>query len=349
MIMNGAVLYKTNDPLIIEELETPKLQRGQVLVKILFSGICRAQINEIKAHKGPDDYLPHTLGHEASGMVTEVGPDVTKVKQGDYVILSWIKGNGIDVPSCVYIKHNDKKRINSGAVTTFNQYSVVSENRLVKAPKELDPEIAALFGCAIPTGVGIIKNELKAKKGESLAIFGLGGIGSCLLLGAVAEKIFPIIAIDINKQKLDLAKKNGATHIINSNEEDVIFKIKEITENKGVDYSVDCSGNIVAIETAFEIIKDNGTAIIAGNPAQGEKIKITPFDIIKGKKIFGSWGGATNPDRDIPIYINDYLNGKLRVDKLITKTFPLNDINNAISSLDNGEIIRSILKMGNAH
>ncbi len=348
MIMKGVVLYKTNGPLVVEELEIPSLQDGQVLVKILFSGVCRAQINEIKAHKGPDKYLPHTLGHEASGIVEETGPGVKKVKKGDYVVLTWIKGEGIDAPSCTYTTHKDKKKINSGAITTFNQYSVISENRIVKIPKEVPPDIAALFGCAVPTGVGIVKNELKAKKGESLAIFGIGGIGSCVLLGAVSAGVSPIIAVDINSDKLEFAKENGATHTVNPKEmdiKDVVAKIKEITNNEGVDYSVDCAGIPLMIEAAFDAIKDTGTTIIAGNPAYGEKIRITPFDLIKGKKIFGSWGGSVKPDKDIPLFIQDYLSGKLKVDKLITKTYSLDKINDAIKSLGKGKVIRALIKM----
>ena len=161
MKTKAAVLYETNKPLVIEEVEIPKLKDGQVLVKVLFSGVCGSQLNEIKGLKGEDKYLPHLLGHEGSGIVEEVGSKVTKVKKGDYVVLCWIKGSGLDAPSCQYTKDNIK--INSGAITTFNQYSIISENRLFKIPKEVPPYVAALLGCAIPTGAGIIKNEIRKK------------------------------------------------------------------------------------------------------------------------------------------------------------------------------------------
>jgi S-(hydroxymethyl)glutathione dehydrogenase/alcohol dehydrogenase len=345
MKMKAAVLHKTNDPLIIEELETPELERGQVLVKVIVSGVCRSQINEIKAHKGPDKYLPHTLGHEAAGFVEETGPGVTKVKKGDYVVLTWIKGDGLEAKGCIYTRVKDGLKINSGQVTTFSQYTVASENRLVKMPENIPPEIVALFGCVIPTGVGIVKNELKVKKGESIAIFGVGGIGSCVLLGAVAEGANPIIAVDVNPEKLRLAKENGATHTINPVQEDAVAKIKEITGAKGADYAVDASGKIQVIEAAFECINDKGIMIIAGNPAQGEKIHITPFDLIKGKRIMGSWGGATHPDRDIPIFLKDYLEGKLKIERLKRQSYSLNQINDAIRELEQGEVIRVLVWM----
>lgn len=344
MKVKCAVLYETGEKLNIEHLEIPKLKNGQVLVKILYSGVCRSQLNEIKAHKGPDKHLPHTLGHEASGIIQEIGEGVTKVVPGDYVILTWIKGEGMDVPFTSYQNENGET-INSGAITTFNEMSVISENRVIKAPIELPPELAPLFGCAIPTGVGIIFNQLKVKRGDSIAIFGIGGIGASALLGAVAANASIIIAIDINEKKLEFAKNNGATHVINPNNEDLVTKIKEITNNNGTDYAIDCSGIPKIIEIAFEIISDKGTMIIAGNPAQGEKIQITPFDLIKGKKIFGSWGGSTNPDKDIPFYIDLYFQKKLKINDSMIKIFPLEQINDALSSLDRGDVIRALIRM----
>ncbi len=346
-IMKAAVLCETNQPLQVQELEVPPLNPGQVLVKIFYAGLCRSQLNEISAHKGPDKYLPHTLGHEASGIVEDVGHNVTKVKPGDYVVLSWIKGEGMDVSNCQYKRVSDGIRINSGPITVFNQYSIVSENRVVKIPSTVPPKIATLLGCAAPTGLGIIKNELKVQEGQTIAIFGMGGIGSAVLLGATNSKLSKIIAIDVNDKKLELALEIGATHIINSSREDVIEKINLITNSELVDFSVDCIGIPKVTETAFEIIKDKGTTIIVGNAKKDEKISLTPFDFIKGKKLFGSWGGATKPDQDLPHYIQQYLQGDLPLEKLITETYPLEQINNAISDLKEGKVIRALIKISN--
>lgn len=365
MKTKAAVLYEIDKPLVIEELELPPLKEGQVLVKILFSGICHSQINEIKGLKGEDKYLPHLLGHEGSGIVEEVGEGVTKVKKGDYVVLSWIKGEGLNNPSSQYLK--DDLIINSGAITTFNQLSVISENRIFKIPHEVPPKVAALLGCAIPTGAGIIKNELKLRRDEnessenesnengsneseeskSIAIFGIGGIGLSALLYAASLNCKKIIAVDINEKKLEFAKELGATKVINPVQEDPIEQIKELTAGKGVDYSVESSGVRKVMETAFSAINDQGTTIIAGNLKFGEKIAIDPFDLIKGKKIFGTWGGKTKPDEDIVYYAERYLQGELKLEKLISKVYPLDEINEAVKDLEEGKVIRALIDCQN--
>ena len=157
MKTTAAILYQLNSPLQIEENEIPHLQEGQVLVKILFSGLCRSQLNEIKGFKGPDKFLPHLLGHEGSGIVQELGPKVRKVKKGDYVVLSWIKGKGREVPSTQYQKGNTT--INSGAIATFIQYAVVSENRVTVIPKTIEPDVASVLGCAVQIGAGIVEYQ----------------------------------------------------------------------------------------------------------------------------------------------------------------------------------------------
>jgi S-(hydroxymethyl)glutathione dehydrogenase/alcohol dehydrogenase len=341
MKTRAAVLEKIGEPLCIQELEIPELQSGQVLVKILYSGICHSQINEIEGRKGEDKYLPHLLGHEGSGIVEKIGQKVNKVKPGDYVVLSWIKGVGEDVFGCVY----DNGRVNAGAITTFNTYAVISENRVFKIPTSVPPDVAALLGCAVPTGAGIIKNELHMKKEHSLAIFGIGGIGVSALIYACsigAEKIF---AVDINEYKLTFARTIGATHIINCLEEDAIKKIKECTNGIGVDFALECSGAKIAMEAAIASVKNTGTAIIAGNLKQGEKIAIDPFELIKGKNIRGTWGGATNPDEDILFYANKYLEDVFPIHRLVTQVYSLEKINDALQALKQGRVIRTLIKM----
>ncbi len=342
MKTRAAILEKLNAPLVLKEVEMPALKRGQVLAKILCTGICRAQYNEIIGLKGPDKFLPHMLGHEASATVVKVGTGVKKVKKGDYVILSWIKGSGLDAFKTEYKK--DGQIINAGGVTTFSTYTIVSENRVTKISRKIPPDIAAVIGCAIATGGGIVGNTLNAQKGSSLAVFGVGGIGLSAILVAKQRGCGKIIAIDISETKLKFAKRLGATHCIKATTKDVLKEIKKIAPD-GVDHAIDASGSKTAMETAFEAINYHGTLVIAGNLAKGEKIAIHPFELIKGKKIRGTWGGETVPDRDFPKYVSAYLSKKLPIEKLITHRFTLDDINRAFSLLKEGDAGRIILDL----
>ncbi len=225
--MKAAILVKQNKPLVVTQLDIPKeLKYGQVLVKVLYSTICGAQINEFLGTKGPDKFLPHLLGHEGSGIVDECGPGVTTVKNGDKVVLHWRKGNGIQSETPKY--GSKGKEINAGWVTTFNEYAVVSENRVTAIPEDSDMKTAPLYGCAITTAFGILQNEAHVKSGESMLIFGVGGVGSALILASKLISAYPIVAIDIHDSKLKKAMNFGATHIINSEKDDVSAKIKNM-------------------------------------------------------------------------------------------------------------------------
>lgn len=343
MKIRAAVLYEQLKPLKIEDIETPALGQGQVLVKILYGGICQTQLNEFKGIKGPDRFLPHLLGHEASGVVEETGPGVSKVGPGDYVVLSWIKGPGLEASSSQYLLGD--KKINSGAITTFSTFSVVSENRITKIPEKLPADVAALLGCAVPTGAGMVKNTLRAEPGSSIAVFGLGGVGLSAVLYASAVGCGKVIGVDVNGQKLELASKLGATHVINSSNDAVLEKLKELTGGAGVDYAIESSGVKGVMELAFEAIKPGGTAVIAGNIRKGDKICLDPYGLISGKKIFGTWGGETRPEKDIPFYAEQYLAGKLKLDKLITHVYTLDQVNESFSELEKGNVGRALIKL----
>ncbi len=343
MKTKAAILWETNKPLVIDEVEIPALKRGQVLVKVLYSGICRAQYNEMIALKGPDKFLPHLLGHEASGIIVDVGPGIGKVKKNDYVCLSWIKGQGLDGINSQY--KMGKHVINAGAVTTFSDYTVVSENRVTKISKAMPADVAAILGCAVVTGCGIMQNTLDSAKGSSVAVLGVGGIGLSVIMASKRRGSKIIIAVDIADKKLAFARRMGATHTINALKDNVVKKIQSIVPN-GVDYAVDASGNKVAMENAFEAIKvQGGACVIAGNLGKDEKIELHPFDLIRGKRIMGTWGGETQPDRDIPAYINAFKRGLLPMDQLITHRFKLEEINKAFDLLVKGEAGRIILRM----
>ena len=299
---------------------------------------------EVRGNRGEDPYLPHLLGHEGAGKVVDIGEGVQKVSKGDPVVLTWIKGKGADCPGAIYRKGG--VRINSGGVTTFSNYTVVSENRCVKLPEGIPFDVATLLGCALPTGAGMVMNSIRQSQGDSIAIFGAGGIGLSSLMAAKAFACSIIIVVDVEDSKLQMAKELGATNLINSNNENAVEKIYQITQERGVDYSIEAVGNAKVIEFAFQSVRDKGgLCVFAGHPAAHERILLDPFDLIKGKRIQGSWGGECDPDRDIPLLAKYYLEGKLPLEKMISHRYRLEEVNDALDNLENNKMARALLEM----
>lgn len=342
-IIRAAILEKISLPLVIRDIELPDLIVGQVLVKVLFSGVCRSQVMEMRGGRGEDAWLPHLLGHEGSGIVVAVGEGVTKVKPGDEVILGWVKGEGLDAPGAKY-RHGNQI-INSGRVTTFSNYTIVSESRLVKKPEGLPFDVAVLFGCALPTGAGMVLNELKPCVDDSVVVLGLGGIGLAALMAIKALGVKTIIALDIADEKLALAKQLGATHPFNSSSEDVLKEVLQLT-NGGADMCVESGGKVSTIELGFSLVrKGGGKLLFASHPPEGEMIHLAPHDLISGKQIAGSWGGATCPDQDIPRMYNLFKNAEIPLDSLFTKRYSLEQINEALDDLEAGRVFRPLIVM----
>lgn len=340
MKTRAAILVESNKPLVVDEIEIPKLDVGQVLVKVGASGICGAQLNEIAAIKGTDKFLPHLLGHEAGGVVQEIGPGVTQVKPGDHVCLHWRKGGGIHAQPAKY--NWNGKIVNSGWVTTFSDYTIVSENRATPVPRETPFEIAALMGCAVTTALGIINNDAKVKIGQSIAVFGCGGVGLNVVQAAAMVSADPIIAIDIYDSKLEFARKFGATHVLNGKTADLRAEIKKIAGL--VDVAVENTGNVKLIELAYELTAPQGRTILVGVPRHNEDITIHSLPLHFGKVLTGCEGGQTNPPVDIPRYLRLYRAGKLKLDGIITHRFPLEKINAALDTVRSGEAGRCIVQ-----
>jgi S-(hydroxymethyl)glutathione dehydrogenase/alcohol dehydrogenase len=339
----AAVLEKLGHPLAIRTIELPGLERGQVLVKVHFSGVCRSQVMEAKGGRGQDPWLPHLLGHEGSGEVLAIGEGVTKVEPGDKVIIGWIKSSGLEAPGAKYSCGG--QIINSGRVTTFSNYTIVSENRIVKKPESLPMDVAILFGCALPTGCGMVLNELRPNLDMSVLVLGLGGIGLSALMALKALGLKQVIAADISDVKLSLAKKIGATHIINPTREDIGKRINELT-NGGADVCIESGGSVESIELGFSLIrKGGGRLLFASHPTEGQKIRIAPHELISGKQITGSWGGSSMPDRDVPRIYEILKQAEIPLDCLITKRYTLEQINEAIDDLDTGNVFRPLIVM----
>jgi len=340
----AAVLYELGQPLRIATLTIPDLKPGQVLVDIAYSGVCRSQLLEVRGKRGRDRFLPHTLGHEGSGTVLEVGAGVAKVKPGDRVVLTWIKGSGADVPSAAY--QSSAGSINSGAISTFMRQTLTCENRVVPISDAMPLPEAVLLGCAVPTGAGIVLNTADVQEGDTIAVFGVGGIGLSAIMAASLNNGVTIIAIDVFEHKLEQARQMGAAHLLNARQQDPLAAILEITGGRGVDYAIEAAGKRETMETAFQSVRDNGgLCVLAGNLPYGERITLNPFDLIRGKRIIGSWGGDTQPDRDIPKFVDLYLSGRLKLEQLITHSYSLNNVNEALDDLESGRIGRALIDM----
>jgi S-(hydroxymethyl)glutathione dehydrogenase/alcohol dehydrogenase len=256
--------------------------------------------------------------------------------------MHWRQGRGIQSPTPKYLWKG--KPVNAGWVTTFNEQAIVSENRITAIPKDFDLKLASLYGCAITTGYGVVHNDAKLKSGESLVVVGAGGAGMSVILMASLIGANPIIAVDIHDDKLALAKKFGATHVINSKKENAYEKIMQIL-SQGADVTVDCTGIKEIRELCYEAASSHGRTILVGVPLAGEKISIDSFPLHFGKSITGSHGGDVNPAYVIPRLMALQNTGRLFLNEMISHEFPFNRINEALDMMRRGEVLRCVLKM----
>src|SRR5262245_22209959 len=338
----AAILAKSREPLIVDEIQLPEtLDVGQVLVKVLYSTICGAQLNEIAAAKGPDKFLPHLLDHEASAKVLEIGPGVTSVKPEDTVVLHWRPSPGIQCRPPTYTWRGAK--LNAGWVTTFNEYAVVSENRMTVIPSNSDMKIAPLFGCAITTAAGVISNDAKLKLGESVVVFGVGGVGLNVIQFAGLAGANPVIAVDLIDEKLEMAKQRGATHVVNASRPDVVSEIRRVVGEAGPDKVIETTGVKSVIEQAYELTHADGTCVLVGVPS--EKVSIYTLPIHFNKVLTGSHGGDALPHLDIPRLIRLITAGRLSLEGIITHEFALDEINTALDVVRSGEAGRVLVNV----
>jgi S-(hydroxymethyl)glutathione dehydrogenase / alcohol dehydrogenase len=340
----AAILAESRKPLIVDEIAlSDSLGVGQVLVKVLYSTICGAQLNEIAAAKGPDKFLPHLLGHEASAEVLEIGPGVTNVKPGDTVVLHWRPSLGIQCQPPAYAWRGAK--LNAGWITTFNEYAVISENRMTPIPDGFDLRIAPLLGCAVTTAAGVIGNDANLKVGESAVVFGVGGVGLNVVQFAHLAGANPIVAIDLIDSKLEMARQRGATHTINPTKvEDVPGDIRKIVGDKGPDKVIETTGAKAVIELAYDLTHADGTCVLVGVPS--EKVTIYTLPIHFNKVLTGSHGGDARPQIDIPRIIRLVKAGRLSFDGIVTDEYPLDEINSALDKMRTGCSGRILLRIG---
>jgi Zn-dependent alcohol dehydrogenase len=341
----AAILTSSNKPLDLANITLPReLQSGQVLVKLITSGICGAQINEIDAIKGPDPFLPHLLGHEGYGEVIEIGPGVKKIKSGDKVILHWRKSSGIEALPAKYA-YGDQV-INAGWVTTFSAHSIVSENRVTKIlDTGINKTVLPLLGCALTTSFGAVTYDTKLNNSHSVIVFGAGGLGLLITKFASMLKVSNVIVIDKDQNKLKKALKLGATEVIHFiSKEDALSQLRQLKSSGDIDFAYETTGTSDGIEISFEQIANDGKVLLIGTPNHKSEITIPVLPLHFGKTIVGSHGGSTNPDRDIPILIDLLAKGQLDLSHYPIDAVNLGAINLAINDIRNGSAGRKIIK-----
>lgn len=373
MKSRAAVAFKPREPLKIVEIDVAEPKAKEVLVKILYTSVCHTDAFTLSG-KDSEGVFPVVLGHEGAGIVVAVGEGVTSVKPGDHVIPLYnaecgecefcrsvktnlcsavreTQGKGLMPDGTTRFSYNGKPVYHYMGTSTFSEYTVVAEVSLVKIQPEAPLDKVCLFGCGVTTGIGAVHNTAKVEEGAVTAVFGLGAIGLAAIQGLAQAKASRIIAIDINEDKFELAKKMGATDFINPTKfnkpiQDVIIEMT----NGGVDYSFECIGNVEVMKSALECChKGWGESIIIGVAGAGEEIHTRPFQLVTGRVWRGSAFGGVKGKTQLPGMIEDYMEGKIDLDSFITHHLDFKDINEAFDLLHKGESIRTILTYGDSN
>ena len=359
--MKAAVLYEPKTPLKIEELDLNEPGPGEVLVKLMASGVCHSDWHIVK---GDWTYhvLPTVLGHEGAGVVESVGHNVSGVKPGDHVILSWKPSCGVcemcqkgwpnlcDRSPVVSSKPSVRGTgalINQLAgLGTFANYTVVPEVVAVPIDKDIPFAQAALVGCGVTTGVGAALNTAQVQPGSTVAVFGCGGVGLNCIQGAAIANASTIIAVDLLDNKLEMAREFGATHTVNASREDPVERIKELTGGQGAHYAFEAIG--IAAEPFVQSIqctRKRGITVWVGHAPVNTPVTIDARELMPEKSVIGSMYGTARPQIEFPRLLNLYKAGKLKLDELITRRFPLEEVNSAFEVLSKGEVARSVLSL----
>ncbi|GHC30296.1 S-(hydroxymethyl)glutathione dehydrogenase [Kushneria pakistanensis] len=367
MKSRAAVAFGPGKPLEIVEIDVEPPRKGEVLVRITHTGVCHTDAFTLSG-EDPEGIFPAVLGHEGGGIVEAVGEGVTSVKPGDHVIplytaecgeckfcrsgktnlcsaVRTTQGKGLMPDGTTRFSYNGEPIYHYMGTSTFSEYTVVAEVSLAVINEEAPLEKACLLGCGVTTGIGAVHNTAKVKEGDTVAIFGLGGIGLAAIQGAVQAKASRILAIDTNPDKFELARSMGATDFINPKDHDRPIQevIVEMTDG-GVDFSFECIGNVDVMRSALECChKGWGESIIIGVAGAGKEISTRPFQLVTGRVWKGSAFGGVKGRSQLPGMVNDYLGGKIDLDPFITHTMPLEQINEAFDLMHEGKSIRTVI------
>ncbi len=352
--MKAAVLREVKQPLVIEEVSLDEPGPGQVLVKTAASGVCHSDLHFMEG-LWPTQ-TPVVLGHEAAGVVEKLGEGVTYVQPGDHVVLLFVPFCG-SCRNCAIGRPNlcsqgrtrqgtlhigDREVAAFASMSSFAEYMVVPEGGLVKVRADVPLAAAALVGCGVMTGVGAAINTAKVEPGSTCAVIGTGGVGLNVIQGCALAGAERIIAVDIHPNKLEMAREFGATHFVDASKDDPVAKVRELTDG-GADYAFEVIGLPAAITQAFDMIRRGGDAIVVGMAPFGSETTISATAFLQEKGLKGSSYGSTRPRYDMPRILDLYMAGKLKLDELVSRTYPLEGINDAFAAMKAGEVARSVI------
>lgn len=365
MKAKAAVLFEVGQKLEIREVEVEAPRVGEVLIRMAAGGVCHSDLHVMTGHLVAA--LPAILGHEGSGVVADVGPGVTTVKPGDHVIPLWrfscglceycsggrpalcpegmqirMTGRLLDGTTRFTLDGKDIKHF--AGVSSFSEYSVVHERAVLKIPDDLPLDRAALLGCAVITGVGAVFNAAQVKPGSTVAVFGAGGVGLNVIQGAALAGAEKIIAVDLLDRKLEVARKFGATHTVNASVGDPVEEVRALTMGKGVNYAFEVIGLPAAMRQAYDALAKRGMAVVVGVAPMTTEVSVPVMSLVfEERMLTGSVYGSSRPRIDIPKLIELYRAGKLKLDELLTRTYPFSEINEAYAALERGEVARSVV------
>jgi alcohol dehydrogenase len=362
--MGSKAPYAHSKPLKIETIELDPPGPGEVLVKIAAAGLCHSDLSVIEGNRPRP--MPMALGHEAAGVVEEVGPGVDDLRKGDHVVMVFVPSCGHCLPcsegrpalcepgaaangagtllSGGKRLHRNGQDINHHlGVSGFAEYATISRRSCVKVDRELPLDEAALFGCAVLTGVGAVINTAKVPAGTTVAVVGLGGVGLSSILGAVASGASRVVAVDLSDEKLGLARQLGATDTFNAGSPDAVNEIREAVKG-GVEYAFEMAGSVRALDLAYKITRRGGTTVTAGLPPPSHTLALSPVNLVAEERTLkGSYIGTCVPVRDLPRYVDLYRRGKLPVDRLMSKHLRLEEINEGFDLLAQGKVVRQVV------
>ena len=362
MKTKAAVLYEANTPLVIETLDLDEPREDEVLVRIAAAGVCYSDYHVMIGEWTMP--MPIVLGHEAAGIVEKVGPGVSRVAPGQHVIINFrancghchhctvgrpVLCNGIEAPR--WFMFDGSVRLHKGAepvhhfsrVASFSEYAVVPESGAVPVRDDMPLDRASLIGCSVMTGVGAAINTARVVPGSRVAVIGCGGVGLNVIQGALLAGAERIIAVDMLDNKLEFAREFGATDTVNASQEDAVACIVDMTDG-GVDYAFEAIGSPKAIRQAYEMTCLGGMAVVVGMAAETAEVSINALSLPRSERILmGSWYGSARPWVDLPKLADLYMNGRLKIDQMISRTYRLDEINTAYQALARGEVARSII------